>query len=66
MNTIDMRFGATVGMGNIGVENVQSDGVRGEKRGEDRGEELPSELWWETYRLSETECGFADCPSLLP
>jgi hypothetical protein len=34
MNSIDMRFSARTGMGNIGVENVRSEGRRDGNRRE--------------------------------
>ena len=43
MNNIDMRFGATIGMGNIGVENVEI---------ERRYEERTAGIRVENFRVS--------------
>ena len=40
MNSIDMRFSAIFGIGNIGVENMQTERLRGEKNGRATSGEL--------------------------
>ena len=40
MNSIDTRFDATIGIGNIGVENRQIDSCDGERTAEIRLENL--------------------------
>jgi hypothetical protein len=42
MNSIDMRFGAMLGMGNIAVENLGIEPGLGGEDGRNRSGELPS------------------------
>ncbi len=66
MNSIDMRFSATVGMGSVGVENVLPEGVETESTATIQLENLRAYRAGGKLICDQTpECGFAGGPSLL-